>query len=215
MAGVGVQFGVELVAGSDDRELPSLLLSKTLAAASFHVGISGFVRVGVGVLAWIGDGGGNGRLMFASQSLLLSEAAVATESHLHVAWLSSLSLLKTRAFACSHVGITGIFGAGATEIGVGLGVVSRQMSPLSPDKCDPTSVGSARVGVAAVIGCSVCAGSDGVPLVIVDGSISCDTWLSLLESLPPHIFCSDTSVSSHTLRMRGCRRNFVASVVVP
>ena len=160
----------------------------------------GVSEVGVGVLAWLGDGGGSGKLMFASQSLLLSEASVAAASHLHVARLSaasvaaashlhvvrlsSLSLLKTMAFASSHVGIVG-------------------------------SAGSAQVGVAVVVGCNVCAGKDGDPFVIGDGIASCDTWLLLPETLPPHIFCSDTSVSSHTLRMRGCRRNFVASVAVP
>ena len=42
---------MELVAGSDARELPSLLLLETLAAASVHVGIGGVLQVGVGVLA--------------------------------------------------------------------------------------------------------------------------------------------------------------------
>ena len=130
--------------------------------------------------------------------------------------LSSLSLLKTRAFASFHDGIAGSFGAGVVEVGVGVGVVSRQMSSLCPDRCGPNSADSALAEVDAGIGCSVCAGDGGVPLSLVDGVASGDTWLTLPGSLSPHIFCIDASVSLHTLRMRGCCRNFVvASVDVP
>lgn len=122
----------------------------------------------------------------------------------HRTRLSSLSLLNTKVFASSHVGIAGIFGAGAAEFGAGLGVVGdaggwSRLSSSSLSLLNTNAFASSHVGTVCAFGARAAEFGDGAEIdvwvgvgVVVVGDGFVESKLLLLLSLdtvvavPPH-----------------------------